>query len=89
MIAALKADTKTSLTLTRPDDTTLGTPLAQGALNRLQDVAVARSGPIVYAFATGNTSEIAVLDTPQAAPRVLTRSGSNNSPAISDWRRPR
>ncbi|MEO6214106.1 MAG: protein kinase, partial [Vicinamibacterales bacterium] len=83
VIAALKVDTKTSLTLSGVDDDTLGTPLASAALSRLEDVAVARTGVIAYGFAAGNTSEIAVLDTPQSAPRVLTRGGFNFSPAIS------
>ncbi|HJR61156.1 MAG TPA: protein kinase [Vicinamibacterales bacterium] len=83
VIAALKVDTRTSLMLSAVDDRTLGAPLAPGTLSRLQDVAVSRTGAIVYGFATGNQSDIAILDTPQSTPRVLTRGGENFGPAIS------
>ncbi|MEX1128444.1 MAG: protein kinase [Vicinamibacterales bacterium] len=83
VIAALKSDTKTSLVMTRVDDSTPGTPLASGGSSRLRDVAVSRSGAIVYGFSTGNRADIAVLDTPQSTPRVVTRGGENFGPSIS------
>ncbi|HXG57052.1 MAG TPA: protein kinase [Vicinamibacterales bacterium] len=88
MIAALKTDTRTALALSSVEDRTLGTPLAPVAMSRLLDVSVSRSGAIAYGFQIGNTAEIAVLDTPQSAPRVLTRGGMNSGPSISaDGRR--
>jgi Tol biopolymer transport system component len=83
VIAALKTDTKTSLVLSRVNDSTPGTPLASGGSSRLRDVAVSRSGAIVYGFTTGNRADIAVLDTPQSNPRVVTRGGENFDPSIS------
>ncbi len=82
-IAALKTDTKTWLVLTKPDDQTLGTPIPAAAGEGLDDVRVSRSGVIVYRFASGNSSHLAVLDSPQSAPRILTREGFNGLPAIS------
>jgi Tol biopolymer transport system component len=37
----------------------------------------------VYGFNTGNRADIALLDTPQSTPRVLTRGGENFGPSIS------
>ena len=83
VIAALKSETKTSLNLSSVDDTTPGRPMGVGVTGRLDDVAVSRTGVAVYASATGNASEIVVLDTPASAPRVLTPGGENFGPSIS------
>jgi serine/threonine protein kinase len=82
-IAALRVDTRTTLTLSGMDDAIAATPLARGGALALGDVAVARNGAIVYSFITGNRADIALLDSAQATPRVLTHAGENFSPAIS------
>lgn len=83
MIAALKSDAKTALTLRPAGEDAREAPLSPGAQGRVDDISMSRTGVVAYAFITGNTAEIAVLDTPQSAPRVLTRSGRNFGPSIS------
>lgn len=82
-IAALRVDTRTTLTLSGMDDAMAPKVLAAGGALSVRDVAVARTGAIVYGFVTGNRADIAMLDSPEAAPRVLTRAGENFGPAIS------
>ena len=83
VLAARRTDTRTSLLLTSVDDRRPPTPFAAAAAGLIRDVAVSRSGAIAYAFMTGSRADIAVLDTPQSAPRVVTRAGENFGPAIS------
>ena len=83
-IAAVKAETKTSLFTTRLDPGTRPTAITPEGVSRIDDLDVARSGAMAISYIKDDAMVVAVVDTPGATPRVLTRTRENFEPAISD-----
>ncbi|HEX6322538.1 MAG TPA: protein kinase [Vicinamibacterales bacterium] len=82
-IAAVKAENRTSLFLTGLD-AGAAEPVTPQGVTRIDRIDVARSGAMVLNYIKDDAMVVAVVDTPGAAPRVLTRTRENFEPSISD-----
>ena len=59
-------------------------PLSAETADQLPfEISVSASGAVVYDFDRGEGSDIAIIDTPGAAPRILTNDHASNRPTIT------
>ena len=71
--------------VTDPGDASGGTVLTGGTADHNPfDVAVAATGAVVYEFDRGRGLDVAIVDGPGAAPRMLTSDATSAAPDISD-----
>lgn len=83
-IAAVKAENRTALFSAGLDAATPATPVTPAGVTRIDDIDVAASGAMAISYVRDDAMVVAVVDTPGATPRVLTRTRENFDPAISD-----
>lgn len=82
--ATIRFENTNEIRLTDPSDPTLGKELPRPATALDTGwVSVARNGAIVYQFGTDKGTDLAILDNPEAQPRVLTDTGNNFSASIT------
>ncbi len=83
-MTAVKSENRTSLFAAGLDSATPATPVTPPGVTRIDDIDIARSGAMAISYISDDAMVVAIVDTPGAAPRVLTRTRENFDPAISD-----
>ncbi len=82
-MVAIQGENNGDLMVAAVSDETGGVPLTRTPNQRPMRVSVSRAGPVVYGFESGSVVNVAVVDAPGAAPRVITTDGQSYEPAIT------
>ena len=84
-MVTLRAEYMTELMTADPGDESGGTPLGSGMAGQTPNhLSISRAGPVVYAFGHDTGTDVAIIDAPGRAPRVLTRDGQSGGASISE-----